>query len=153
MATLISTRNHNGRPHSIHEGNDSKQQADVDYVEPDVDGADADDKVDHKEFPDEIDADVDEDKTHQQSLTENVPGMKFDKVCKVFISLDFVSLEILQRVIGLESRRSPRLAVRVRVRSIYFVNDIDIGETNTETFMCRSVSATNAYIELHIIRK
>ena len=44
-----------------------------------------------------------------------------------------------------------RVRVRVRkVRNIYFDNEKhDIEETNTETFMCRSMSATNAYIELH----
>ena len=82
MATLISTRKHNGRPLPIHEDNNSKEQADVDYVEPDVGGADADAKEDYEEFPDEIDADVDEDETQQQSPTENVPGMKISKVCK-----------------------------------------------------------------------
>ena len=40
-----------------------------------------------------------------------------------------------------------RVRVRVRVRQIYFDNEKhDIEETNTETFMCRSMSATNAYI-------
>ena len=39
--------------------------------------------------------------------------------------------------------------VRVRVRKIYFDNEKhDIEETNTETFMCRSMSATNAYTKL-----
>ena len=43
--------------------------------------------------------------------------------------------------------------VRVRVRNIYFDNEKhDIEETNTETFMCRSMSATIAYIELHMIK-
>ena len=44
-----------------------------------------------------------------------------------------------------------RVRVRVRrVRNIYFDNEKhDIEETNTETFMCRSMSATIAYIELH----
>ena len=38
---------------------------------------------------------------------------------------------------------------RVRVRKIYFDNERhDIEETNTETFMCRSMSATNAYTKL-----
>ena len=42
----------------------------------------------------------------------------------------------------------------LRVRNIYFDNEKHgIEETNTETFMCRSVSATIAYIELHMIRK
>ena len=46
------------------------------------------------------------------------------------------------------------LRVRVRVRNIYFDNEKhDIEETNTETFMCRSMSATIAYIELHMIKK
>ena len=41
------------------------------------------------------------------------------------------------------------LRVRVRVRKIYFDNEKhDIEETNTETFMCRSMSATNAYTKL-----
>ena len=45
------------------------------------------------------------------------------------------------------------LRVRVRVRNIYFDNEKhDIEETNTETFMCRSMSATIAYIELHMIK-
>ena len=36
-----------------------------------------------------------------------------------------------------------------RVRKIYFDNEKhDIEETNTETFMCRSMSATNAYTKL-----
>ena len=50
----------------------------------------------------------------------------------------------------------PRIAQesRVRVRNIYFDNEKhDIEETNTETFMCRSMSATIAYIELHMIEK
>ena len=39
--------------------------------------------------------------------------------------------------------------LRVGVRKIYFDNEKqNIGETNTETLMCRSMSATNAYIEL-----
>ena len=39
--------------------------------------------------------------------------------------------------------------VRVRVKIIYFdKKKHDIEETNTETFMCRSMSATNAYTEL-----
>ena len=39
--------------------------------------------------------------------------------------------------------------VRVRVKMIYFDKEKhDIEETNTETFMCRSMSATNAYTEL-----
>ena len=39
--------------------------------------------------------------------------------------------------------------VRVRVRKTYFDNEKhDIEETNTETFMCRSMSATNAYTKL-----
>ena len=43
---------------------------------------------------------------------------------------------------------------RVRVRNVYFDNEKhDIEETNTETFMCRSMSATIAYIELHMIKK
>ena len=42
-----------------------------------------------------------------------------------------------------------RVRVRVRVRKIYFDNENhDIKETNTETFMCRSMSATYAYIKL-----
>ena len=46
----------------------------------------------------------------------------------------------------------------LRVRNIYFDNDKHgiyqgIEETNTETFMGRSVSATIAYIEIHMIRK
>ena len=46
------------------------------------------------------------------------------------------------------------LRARVRVRNIYFENDKhDIEETNTETFMCRSMSATIAFIELHMIKK
>ena len=50
------------------------------------------------------------------------------------------------------SSNCPR--VRVRVRNIYFDNEKhDIEETNTETFMCRSMSATIAYIELHMIKK
>ena len=37
---------------------------------------------------------------------------------------------------------------------IYFDKENhDIEETNTETFMCRSMSATNAYTELQMIRK
>ena len=41
------------------------------------------------------------------------------------------------------------LRVRVRVKIIYFdKKKHDIEETNTETFMCRSMSATNAYTEL-----
>ena len=36
-----------------------------------------------------------------------------------------------------------------RVRKIYFDNEKhDIEETNTETFMCRSMSATDAYTKL-----
>ena len=39
--------------------------------------------------------------------------------------------------------------VRVRIRKVYFDNEKhDIEETNTETFMCRSMSATNAYTTL-----
>ena len=39
--------------------------------------------------------------------------------------------------------------LRVRVKMIYFDKENhDIEETNTETFMCRSMSATNAYTEL-----
>ena len=39
--------------------------------------------------------------------------------------------------------------IRVKVRKIYFDNEKhDIEETNTETFMCRSMSATDAYIKL-----
>ena len=39
--------------------------------------------------------------------------------------------------------------VRERVKMIYFDKENhDIEETNTETFMCRSMSATNAYTEL-----
>ena len=46
------------------------------------------------------------------------------------------------------------IRVKVRVRNIYFDNEKhDIEETNTETFMCRSMSATIAYIELHMITK
>ena len=42
-----------------------------------------------------------------------------------------------------------RVRVRVRVKIIYFdKKKHDIEETNTETFMCRSMSATNAYTEL-----
>ena len=42
----------------------------------------------------------------------------------------------------------------IRVRDIYFDNEKhDIEETNTETFMCQSMSATIAYIELHMIKK
>ena len=42
------------------------------------------------------------------------------------------------------------IRVRVkRVKMIYFDKEKhDIEETNTETFMCRSMSATNAYTEL-----
>ena len=41
------------------------------------------------------------------------------------------------------------LVLRVRVKMIYFDKENhDIEETNTETFMCRSMSATNAYTEL-----
>ena len=41
-----------------------------------------------------------------------------------------------------------------RVKIIYFDKENhDIEETNTETFMCRSMSATNAYTELQMIRK
>ena len=41
------------------------------------------------------------------------------------------------------------IVVRVRVRKIYFDNEKhDIEETNTETFMCRSMSATDAYTKL-----
>ena len=41
------------------------------------------------------------------------------------------------------------MRVRVRVKIIYFdKKKHDIEETNTETFMCRSMSATNAYTEL-----
>ena len=41
-----------------------------------------------------------------------------------------------------------------RVKIIYFdKKKHDIEETNTETFMCRSMSATNAYTELPMIRK
>ena len=37
---------------------------------------------------------------------------------------------------------------------IYFDKENhDIDETNTETFMCQSMSATNAYRELQMIRK
>ena len=46
------------------------------------------------------------------------------------------------------------IRVRVRVKMIYFDKEHhDIEETNTETFMCRSMSATNAYTELQMIRK
>ena len=46
------------------------------------------------------------------------------------------------------------IRVRVRVRNIYFNNEIHgIEETNTETFMCQRLSATIAYIELHMIKK
>ena len=42
-----------------------------------------------------------------------------------------------------------QVRVRVRVKMIYFDKEKhDIEETNTETFMCRSMSATNAYTEL-----
>ena len=41
------------------------------------------------------------------------------------------------------------IRVRVRVKIIYFdKKKHDIEETNTETFMCRSMSVTNAYTEL-----
>ena len=44
---------------------------------------------------------------------------------------------------------APGLRVRVTVKMIYFDKEKhDIEETNTETFMCRSMSATNAYTEL-----
>ena len=40
------------------------------------------------------------------------------------------------------------IRVRVRVRKIYFDNEKhDIEETNTETFMCRSMSATNIILD------
>ena len=46
-------------------------------------------------------------------------------------------------------RGSDGVRVRVRVRKIYFDNEKhDIEETNTETFMCRSMSATDAYTKL-----
>ena len=39
-------------------------------------------------------------------------------------------------------------------KKIYFDKENhDIEKTNTETFMCRSMSATNAYTELQMIRK
>ena len=42
-----------------------------------------------------------------------------------------------------------RVRVKIRVKIIYFdKKKHDIEETNTETFMCRSMSATNAYTEL-----
>ena len=41
-----------------------------------------------------------------------------------------------------------RITVGVGVEKMYFDNEKhNIGETNTETFVCRSMSATNAYIE------
>ena len=49
---------------------------------------------------------------------------------------------------------SSLVIIRVRVKMIYFDKENhDIEETNTETFMCRSMSATNAYTELQMIRK
>ena len=42
----------------------------------------------------------------------------------------------------------------VRIRKIYFDNEKhNIEETNTETFMCRGMSATNACTELLMISK
>ena len=62
--------------------------------------------------------------------------------------------KLLSRAIEFLSRYyllifSNRVRVRVRVKIIYFdKKKHDIEETNTETFMCRSMSATNAYTEL-----
>ena len=54
----------------------------------------------------------------------------------------------------LQNKTMKRKRVRVRVRNIYFDNEEhDIEETNTETFMCQSMSATIAYIDLHMIKK
>ena len=43
--------------------------------------------------------------------------------------------------------------IRVRVKMIYFDKENhNIEETNTETFMCQGMSATNAYTELQMIQ-
>ena len=58
-------------------------------------------------------------------------------------------IDMKRFIIQVRNSKISLIRVRVRVRKIYFYNEKhDIEETNTETFMCRSMSATNAYIKL-----